>query len=54
MAITQLDRAGVPERRIAQIAGHQKGKSESMKTYSKGADMQELATYIEMIKYEGL
>ncbi|CAH6660649.1 tyrosine-type recombinase/integrase [Pseudocitrobacter vendiensis] len=51
MAITQLDRAGVEERRISQLAGHQMGKSESMRTYSRGADIQELASYIELIDY---
>ncbi|MBW9467651.1 tyrosine-type recombinase/integrase [Enterobacter roggenkampii] len=54
MFITQLDRAGLPENRIAQIVGHSRGKTESLKTYSKGAEMKELQGYVEMVSYPEL
>ena len=51
MFISQLDRAKVPEDRIALIVGHERGKTESFKTYSQGAGMEELASYVELIMY---
>lgn len=54
MFISQLDRGGVPEDRIALIVGHERGKTESFRTYSKGAGMEELSRYIELVSYEFL
>ncbi|MDU5169227.1 MAG: hypothetical protein E6224_11725, partial [Haemophilus parainfluenzae] len=51
MFISQLDRGGVPEDRIALIVGHERGKTESFRTYSQGATMKELSDYVEMISY---
>jgi integrase len=36
MFISQLDRGGVPEDRVALIVGHERGKTESFRTYSQG------------------
>lgn len=54
--ITCLDRAGVSEQRIGAITGHteQKAKTEAFRTYSKGAGMQELADYVELVSYENI
>ncbi|EPJ2543404.1 tyrosine-type recombinase/integrase [Escherichia albertii] len=52
MFITQLDRAKVPEDRIALIVGHERGNTESFKTYSKGASLEELRGYINQIAYK--
>ncbi|ENG6268460.1 tyrosine-type recombinase/integrase [Yersinia enterocolitica] len=52
MFITELDRQGVAENRIALIVGHGRGKTESFKTYSQGSDLKELAGYIEMVNYK--
>ncbi|ASN87069.1 tyrosine-type recombinase/integrase [Pectobacterium versatile] len=49
MFITILDRAGVQEDRIAQIVGHERGKTESLKTYSSGAELAELAGYVALV-----
>jgi hypothetical protein len=49
MFISQLDRHGVPEDRIALIVGHERGKTESFRTYSKGAGMKELSEYVELL-----
>lgn len=59
MFISQLDRGGVdrkgvPEDRIALIVGHERGKTESFRTYSKGAGMKELSEYVELVNYEAL
>lgn len=49
----QLDRNQVPEDRIALLMGHERGKTESFKTYSKNAaSAQELAAYIELVSFE--
>lgn len=47
----QLDRAQVPEDRIALLMGHERGKTESFKTYSKSGSPIELAGYVENITY---
>ncbi|WP_307753452.1 site-specific integrase [Klebsiella pneumoniae] len=48
----QLDRNQVPEDRIALILGHERGSTESFKTYSKNAaSPAELRQYIELIRY---
>lgn len=47
----QLDRAQVPEDRIALLMGHERGKTESFKTYSKSGSPIELASYVENITY---
>ena len=48
----QLDRNQVPEDRIALLMGHERGITESFKTYSKNsASPIELLQYIEMIQY---
>ncbi|MFB4706767.1 integrase, partial [Enterobacter hormaechei subsp. steigerwaltii] len=39
------------EDRIALIVGHERGKTESFRTYSKGAGMKELLSYVETIQY---
>ncbi len=54
MFITCLDRAGVPEQRIGAITGHteQIAKTEAFRTYSQGASIQELAEYVELVRYE--
>ncbi|MCC3733497.1 tyrosine-type recombinase/integrase [Rouxiella badensis] len=49
MFITALDRTGVPEDRIAQIVGHERGKTESFRTYSQGAALKELAKYVALV-----
>jgi integrase len=54
MFITQLDRAGVPEQRIAEIVGHTRGETESRKTYSQGALQEELRSYINQVSYKKL
>lgn len=59
MFISQLDRGGVdrkeiPEDRIALIVGHERGKTESFRTYIKGAGMKELSEYVELVNYEAL
>ena len=40
--------------RIALIVGHERGKTESFRTYSKGAGMKELSEYVELVNYEAL
>ncbi|ELY2512319.1 site-specific integrase [Cronobacter malonaticus] len=53
--VQQLDRAQVPEDRIALLVGHERGNTESFKTYSKNAAApQELKRYIEMLESEGI
>ncbi|MHC5175902.1 tyrosine-type recombinase/integrase [Serratia rhizosphaerae] len=49
--ISQLDRAGVPEDRIALIVGHERGKTESFKTYSDGAELEELQRIVNLVSY---
>ncbi|HDL7724078.1 tyrosine-type recombinase/integrase [Yersinia enterocolitica] len=51
MFITELDRQGVSENRIALIVGHGRGKTESFKTYSQGSDLKELLGYIEIVNF---
>lgn len=49
----QLDRNHVPEDRIALLMGHERGKTEAFKTYSKNAASPvELLKYVESINYE--
>lgn len=51
--VQQLDRAQVPEDRIALLVGHERGSTESFKTYSKNAASPlEMRRYIELIDYE--
>ena len=53
--VQQLDRAKVPEDRIALLVGHERGNTESFKTYSKNAAApQELKRYIEMLESEDI
>lgn len=53
MFISQLDRQQIAEDRIALLAGHERGNTESFKTYSKNsASPVELSKYIELIKYD--
>ncbi len=48
----QLDRNQVPEDRIAMLMGHERGKTESFKTYSRNsATAAELSQYIEHIHF---
>ncbi|MCP9031642.1 site-specific integrase [Klebsiella sp. SWET4] len=48
----QLDRNQVPEDRIALLMGHERGKTETFKTYSKhAASPVELLRYVELIRY---
>ncbi|MGE1560420.1 tyrosine-type recombinase/integrase [Pantoea septica] len=47
----QLDRHQVPEDRIALLMGHERGKTESFKTYSKEGSPIELASYVEKITF---
>ncbi|EGT0627956.1 tyrosine-type recombinase/integrase [Citrobacter sp. Cf101] len=52
--ISKLNAAGVDESRIALLAGHSFGETESFKTYSKSVPeriVKELKEYIELIKY---
>ncbi|MGE6303400.1 tyrosine-type recombinase/integrase [Serratia liquefaciens] len=53
MFITELDRSGVPEDRIALIVGHERGKTESFRTYSGGAELAELSEIVQLINYKG-
>ncbi|HBV7915667.1 site-specific integrase [Klebsiella variicola] len=49
----QLDRYQVPEDRIALLMGHERGKTETFKTYSKhAASPVELLRYVEMVMYK--
>lgn len=49
----QLDRCQVPEDRIALLMGHDRGSTESFKTYSKhSASPMELSKYVETIHYD--
>ncbi len=49
--VQQLDRGQVPEDRIALIVGHERGSTESFKTYSKNAASPvELQQYVELIR----
>ncbi|MFZ4259452.1 site-specific integrase [Raoultella terrigena] len=51
----QLDRNQVPEDRIALLMGHERGKTEAFKTYSKNAASPvELSRYVELVSYEFL
>lgn len=51
--VQQLDRAQVPEDRIALLVSHERGSTESFKTYSKNAASPlEMRRYIELIDYE--
>lgn len=53
--VQQLDRAQVPEDRIALLVGHERGNTESFKTYSKNAAApQELKRYIEMLESDDI
>ena len=53
--VQQLDRAQVPEDRIALLVGHERGSTESFKTYSKNAASPiEIGKYIELIQHEGI
>lgn len=54
MFISQLDRKGVLEDRVALIVGHERGKTEAFRTYSQGASMEELSRYVELVSYEGI
>ncbi|HHS9763153.1 TPA: tyrosine-type recombinase/integrase [Klebsiella quasipneumoniae subsp. similipneumoniae] len=48
----QLDRNQVPEDRVALILGHERGKTEAFKTYSKNAASPvELSRYVELVSY---
>ncbi|WP_213194404.1 site-specific integrase [Citrobacter portucalensis] len=49
----QLDRNQVPEDRIALLMGHERGKTESFRTYSRtAASPCELTKYVELIRYD--
>ncbi|ELW9381655.1 TPA: site-specific integrase [Klebsiella pneumoniae] len=49
----QLDRNQVPEDRVALILGHERGKTEAFKTYSKNAASPvELSRYVELVSYD--
>lgn len=49
----QLDRNQVAEDRIALLMGHERGKTEAFKTYSKhAASPVELSRYVELINYD--
>ncbi|EQC4538724.1 site-specific integrase [Cronobacter sakazakii] len=48
----QLDRCQVPEDRIALLMGHERGKTESFRTYSKQGDVKELSEYVEMVSFQ--
>ena len=49
----QLDRNQVPEDRIALLMGHERGKTETFKTYSKNAASPvELSKYVELVSYD--
>lgn len=51
--VQQLDRAQVPEDRIALLVGHERGSTESFKTYSKNsASPLEISKYVEQITNE--
>lgn len=51
--VQQLDRAQVPEDRIALLVGHERGNTESFKTYSKNAAAPvELSRYVEFVDHQ--
>ncbi|HHS9981135.1 TPA: tyrosine-type recombinase/integrase, partial [Klebsiella quasipneumoniae subsp. similipneumoniae] len=54
MFITELDRLKVPEDRIALLVGHERGSTESFKTYSQGASLKELAQYVEQVNFDAM
>lgn len=53
--VQQLDRAQVPEDRIALLVGHERGSTESFKTYSRNsASTIELKRYVELLSYKDI
>ena len=51
--VQQLDRAQVPEDRIALLVGHERGSTESFKTYSRNsASTIELKKYVELLSFK--
>nr|WP_318383176.1 site-specific integrase [uncultured Enterobacter sp.] len=51
--VQQLDRAQVPADRIALLVGHERGSTESFKTYSKNAAAPaELSRYVEFVNHQ--
>ncbi|EKY6651617.1 site-specific integrase [Enterobacter asburiae] len=53
--VQQLDRAQVQEDRIALLVGHERGSTESFKTYSRNsASTIELKRYVELLSYEDI
>ncbi|EIH8527137.1 site-specific integrase [Escherichia coli] len=53
--VQQLDRAQVPEDRIALLVGHERGSTESFKTYSRNsASTIELKRYVESLSYKDI
>ncbi|KAE9747091.1 site-specific integrase [Escherichia coli] len=53
--VQQLDRAQVQEDRIALLVGHERGSTESFKTYSRSsASTIELKRYVELLSYEDI
>lgn len=53
--VQQLDRAQVPEDRIALLVGHERGSTESFKTYSKNAASPvEMRKYVKLINHSGI
>lgn len=49
--VQQLDKNQVPEDRIALLLGHERGNTESFRTYSKTGNAVELQRYVEMLSY---
>lgn len=53
--VQQLDRAQVQEDRIALLVGHERGSTESFKTYSRNsASTIELKKYVELLSYKDI
>lgn len=51
--VQQLNRAQVPEDRIAVLVGYERGNTESLKTYSKNAAAPaELSRYVEFLNHQ--
>jgi integrase len=52
--ITALERQNLPERVMTQLAGHERGRSQSAKRYAKDRDADELASFIAALQFNFL
>jgi integrase len=52
--ITALERQNLPERVMTQLAGHERGRSQSAQRYAKDRDADELASFIAALQFDCL